>query len=340
MLNYIWLGLIVLAICVAVGRDVTELSEDRFQNGSALTLEARPGDIVIAGPNHFTGKVFLTRAALAKHYGASEIRDLKKDTLFFPVDILSSEKTATTAAVATTTITLGDGAPQILTDLAAASGDATKLAGRTVLTSAPTQSVLVFPFVPQPIYFRVMAKVTNEGVLKIADTAVTLALGLIGVMTLWLGVMKIAEAAGLVLLLAKLVKPIMIRLFPEVPPEHPAMGAMVMNMTANFLGLSNAATPMGLKAMEELNKLNPHAGTATNAMCMFLTINTTALTLVPATVIAIRLTLGSRDPSEIIMPTFLATLFSLIIGVMFTRFIERFFPIPKDAPALAVEIPE
>jgi spore maturation protein A len=146
-------------------------------------------------------------------------------------------------------------------------------------------------------------------------------------MALWLGIMKIAEAAGLVLLLAKIVKPIMIRLFPDVPPDHPAIGAMVMNMTANFLGLSNAATPLGLKAMEELNKLNPHMGTATNAMCMFLTINTTALTLVPATVIAIRLTLGSANPTDIIMPTFLATLVSLILGVMFTRFIQRFFPI-------------
>jgi spore maturation protein A len=98
-------------------------------------------------------------------------------------------------------------------------------------------------------------------------------------------------------------------------------------MAANFLGLSNAATPLGLKAMEELNKLNPVAGTATNAMCMFLTINTTALTLVPATVIAIRLTLGSTNPTDIIMPTFLATFVSLILGVLFTRFIQKFFSI-------------
>jgi len=102
-------------------------------------------------------------------------------------------------------------------------------------------------------------------------------------------------------------------------------------LTANFLGLSNAATPLGLKAMEELNKLNPVAGTATNAMCMFLTINTTALTLVPATVIAIRLTLGSTNPTDIIMPTFLATLVSLILGIAFTRMIQRFFPIKEEA---------
>ena len=173
-------------------------------------------------------------------------------------------------------------------------------------------------FTPTSVHFRILAKVANEGILKIADTAVNLALGLIGVMALWLGIMRIAEAAGLVLLLSRVVRPIMTRLFPDVPADHPAMGAMVMNMTANFLGLSNAATPLGRKAMEELNALNPHAGTATNAMCMFLTINTTALTLVPATVIAIRLSLGSADPTDIIMPTFLAT-----AGLCSTAFIRR-----------------
>jgi spore maturation protein SpmA len=122
-------------------------------------------------------------------------------------------------------------------------------------------------------------------------------------------------------------KPIMVRLFPDVPPEHPAMGAMLSNMAANFLGLSNAATPLGLKAMEELNKLNPNAGTATNAMCMFLTINTSAITLIPATVIAIRLSLGSKTPTDIIIPTFIATIIALICGVLFNRFIQRFFPI-------------
>ena len=159
-----------------------------------------------------------------------------------------------------------------------------------------------------------------------ADTAVTIALGLIGVMALWLGIMKIAEAAGLVTLLARMAKPIMVRLFPDVPPEHPAMGAMLTNMAANMLGLSNAATPLGLKAMEELDKLNPIPGVATDAMCMFLTINTSAITIIPATVIAIRVSLGSHDPSDIIVPTFLATLVALICGVTFNRFIQRFFP--------------
>jgi spore maturation protein SpmA len=207
--------------------------------------------------------------------------------------------------------------------MSAAQGEENKIAGRAGYSKE--KGLLLFT--PEPVRFRILAKVANDGLLKSAETAVTIALGLIGVMALWLGIMKIAEAAGLITLLAKMAKPLMVRLFPEVPPEHPAMGAMLSNMAANFLGLSNAATPLGLKAMEELNKLNPNAGTATNAMCMFLTINTSAVTLIPATVIAIRLSLGSKNPPDIIIPTFIATVIALICGVFFNRFIQRFFPV-------------
>ncbi len=328
MLNKIWLGLIVIAVVVALGRDISELASDRFRNNSPIALTADKG-IAIAGPNHFTAKAIITKKSLSDLYGKRETDSLKTDTLLAPIDLV----TTSSKPSGTATITLTDASPAILIDIANASGDATKLTGTAQWVTGDSTHAAVLRFVPLPTYFRIMTKVTNDGVLKMADVAVTIALGLIGVMTLWLGIMKIAEAAGLVTTLAKFVKPIMVRLFPDVPPEHPAMGAMVMNLTANFLGLSNAATPLGLKAMEELNKLNPVAGTATNAMCMFLTINTTALTLVPATVIAIRLSLGSKDPSEIIMPTFLATLVSLILGVLFTRMIERFYPMPQATPA-------
>ena len=334
MLNYIWLGLIAIAIFVAVGRDVSEETSDRFRNNEPIALHVAPGAMKIAGPNHFSGTTFLTKSEIARFYGADEAKAINGDTVIFATDLLQSQTNAKSGAL---TITLPTNAPQVMVDAASAGGDATKIIGQTSFD--PTfflQNALLFKegqggglimFTPPTVHFRILAKVGNDGILKVADTAVTLAIGLIGIMALWLGIMKIAEAAGLVLLLSKLVRPIMVRLFPDVPPDHPAIGAMVMNMTANFLGLSNAATPLGLKAMEELNKLNPNAGTATNAMCMFLTINTTALTLVPATVIAIRLTLGSASPADIIMPTFLATLVSLILGVIFTRFIERFFPV-------------
>ncbi len=335
MLNYIWLGLIAIAIVVAVGRDVSEETSDRFRNNEPIALHVAPGAMKIAGPNHFTGTAFLTKAEIARFYGADEAQPIKGDTVFFSADLVESPTNAKSGAL---TLTLPANAPQVMVDAATAGGDASKIIGQTTI-SLNLQNTTVQPpalieegeldFTPPSVHFRILAKVGNDGILKIADTAVQLAIGLIGIMALWLGVMKIAEAAGLVLLLARIVRPIMVRVFPDVPPDHPAMGAMVMNMAANFLGLSNAATPLGLKAMEELNKLNPVAGTATNAMCMFLTINTTALTLVPATVIAIRLTLGSTNPTDIIMPTFLATFVSLILGILFTRFIQRFFPIQR-----------
>ncbi len=326
MLNYIWLGLIAIAIFVAVGRDVSEETSDRFRNNEPITLHTAPGAMKIAGPNHFAGTAFLTKSEIARFYGSDEAKSLKSDTVFFTADLLQLQTNAKSGVLI---LTLPANAPQVMIDAASAGGDPTKIVGQATFdTISPTQGGFV-NFTPPSVHFRILAKVANEGILKVADTAVTLAIGLIGIMALWLGIMKIAEAAGLVSLLAKMVRPIMVRVFPDVPPDHPAMGAMVMNMAANFLGLSNAATPLGLKAMEELNKLNPVAGTATNAMCMFLTINTTALTLVPATVIAIRLTLGSANPTDIIMPTFLATFVSLILGILFTRFIQRFFPIKK-----------
>jgi spore maturation protein A len=205
--------------------------------------------------------------------------------------------------------------------------DGKKINGKLRFSS--DDSVSLASFVPEEVRFRILNKLVNDGIVKTAETAVTLALGLIGIMAFWLGLMKIAEAAGLVTLLAKLAKPIMVWLFPDVPAEHPAMGAMLSNMAANFLGLSNAATPLGLKAMEELNKLNPVTGTATNAMCMFLTINTSAITLIPATVIAVRASLGSHEPTDIILPTFLATLLALTCGVIFNRFIQRLFPVKQ-----------
>lgn len=327
MLNYIWLGLIVIAMLVAGGRDIAEMSNDRFRNDKALALQVDPGSWQQTAPNKFTASAYTTKQALTQFYGEKETAKMKSDTVRLPINIVAHSVTPQQVK-GTVKAEVAGSVPTVWTDMATTDDDKKFITGDAqYVPDAFGGGQLVVK--PQPVYFRIMAKVANDGILKIADTAVELALGLIGVMTLWLGVMKVAEVAGIVTSLAKLVKPIMVRLFPEVPPEHPAMGAMVMNMTANFLGLSNAATPMGLKAMEELNKLNPHAGVATNAMCMFLTINTTAITLIPATVIAIRLTMGSPNPADIIVPTILASTISLILGVIFTRFIERFYPLPK-----------
>lgn len=176
-----------------------------------------------------------------------------------------------------------------------------------------------------------------------ARTSVDIALGLIGVMALWLGVMKIAERSGLVELLARAIRPLARRLFPDVPPDHPALGAILMNLAANWLGLGNAATPLGLKAMAELDTLNPHKGTASNAMVTFLALNTSCITLVPATIIGVRVSLGSAAPTDIVAPTILASACATVVAATAARLLERLpaFRLPArptpDAPAPAAE---
>ncbi|AUN93500.1 nucleoside recognition domain-containing protein [Pseudazoarcus pumilus] len=180
----------------------------------------------------------------------------------------------------------------------------------------------------------------SSGMIDAAGGAVELALGLVGVMTLFLGLMKVAEAGGLLVIIAKLIRPLMTRLFPEVPPNHPAMGAMILNMSANALGLGNAATPFGIRAMQELDKLNTRPGTATNAMALFLAINTSSITLLPTGVIAIRAAAGSADPAAILPTTLFATICATIAAVSAAFLYRRFFPLgPLDPDAAPVDRP-
>ncbi len=167
-----------------------------------------------------------------------------------------------------------------------------------------------------------MADVT-KAVIEAAKTSVELSIGLIGIMALWLGFMKLAEGAGLVQALARLLRPAMKRLFPDVPPEHPAMGSMLSNIAANMLGLGNSATALGLKAMQDLKSLSKHAETATNAMATFLTINTTSVTVIPATVIAMRASAGSENPAGIIGAAIIATICSTAVGVTMAKLLEK-----------------
>jgi spore maturation protein SpmA len=163
-----------------------------------------------------------------------------------------------------------------------------------------------------------------KGAFDMARTAVMdIALPLAAIMTIWLGVMRLAEKSGLVFMLARLLRPILRRLFPDVPADHPAMGSMVMNIAANMLGLANAATPLGLRAMMELQKLNPEPGTATNAMCTFLTINTASIQLIPVTAIGILAVAGGKNPTAIVGTSFLATIISQITGLTAVKTFEK-----------------
>ncbi|MGB8169237.1 MAG: nucleoside recognition domain-containing protein [Chthoniobacteraceae bacterium] len=168
-----------------------------------------------------------------------------------------------------------------------------------------------------------LPEVTKGAFTSATDAVMVIALPLVGIMAIWLGIMRLAERAGLVQLIAHGLRPVLRRLFPDVPPEHPAMGAMVMNMAANMLGLGNAATPLGLRAMQHLEALNPRPGVATNAMCTFLAINTASIQLVPTTAIALLAVAGSKNPTAIVVTAFLATCCAACSGVFSAKVLER-----------------
>ena len=171
----------------------------------------------------------------------------------------------------------------------------------------------------------------TQGMITAAKSSVDLAISLIGMMALFLGLMKVAEKGGALLMMAKVLRPVMERLFPDVPPDHPAMGAMILNFSANALGLGNAATPFGIRAMQELDKLNSQRGTATNSMALFLAINTSSITILPTGVIGIRAAMDSSDPAGIMGPTLFATLCSTTVAIIACKTYQRFSEAPVEA---------
>jgi len=183
-----------------------------------------------------------------------------------------------------------------------------------------------------------LPEVTKEGFEACKTAVMNIALPLAGIMALWLGLMRLAEKAGAVAALARVLRPVLVRLFPDVPASHPAMGSMVMNMAANMLGLSNAATPLGLRAMQDLEKLNPRPGVATNAMCTFLAINTSSIQLIPATVVAILAAKGAAQPTSIIGTAFFATVCSTTAAIIAVKLLERLpaYRLPSADPAVPV----
>ena len=162
-----------------------------------------------------------------------------------------------------------------------------------------------------------------QAMFSLSKTAFEIALGLTGVLALWLGIMKIGERSGFIQVITRWLSPLFIRLMPEVPKNHPAIGAIVMNMSANALGLDNAATPLGIKAMQELQKLNPFKDTASNAQILFLVLNTSAVTLFPVTIFTYRAQMGAANPTDVFIPILIATYASTLIGLMTVAAVQK-----------------
>ena len=174
------------------------------------------------------------------------------------------------------------------------------------------------------------ADAVTKAAVDSATSAVQIAIGLVGIMTLWLGIMRIAEAAGLVSLVGRVLRPLIGWLFPEVPAGHPAGGAVVLALAANVLGLNNAATPLGIKAMEELQALNPDKDVATNAMVTFMAVTTSGVQLIPATMIGVLAAAGATSPTAIIAPTIAATFIGTVAAVATARLLQPFYPVSSS----------
>ena len=319
MLNYIWLSLIVLGIASALYIDLADISSNKYHNDDPLTLALEFPSPVLRDTNAvYEGVAIVSAKDYNSLYADSLGRDFK-----IPVILTVNE----TEKKSNITLKINNSTPALWQEMAKASGNEDELLADINFVHSDDPYKLMASIIIEPVSFTMMKKVTN-GTIEIAGVAVKIALGLIGIMALWLGVMKVAEDAGLIAKLANMIKPITKKLFPEIPSDHPAIGAMLMNISANMLGLGNAATPFGLKAMDELDKLNPEKGTATNAMVTFLAINTAGLTLIPATAIAVRAAQGSADPAIIIGTSIFGASCATITGIVAAKLFEK-FPITK-----------
>ena len=199
--------------------------------------------------------------------------------------------------------------------------------------------IFYFLIVISIIFGAINGRLTDvvNSILTGAELSVKVAFSLIGIMAFWLGMMKIAEECGLIKIIAKIIKPVTKRLFDEIPEESPAIGDIAMNFAANAFGLTNAATPIGLKAMEELQKENIDKTSASNAMCMLLAMNTAGFQLIPATVLAVLIGIGYKNPTEIIAPTLLVTTTAFVSAIILAKIFQRFWAIQTDIPPLPPE---
>jgi spore maturation protein SpmA len=315
MLNYVWLALLFLGIGAALSTDIINQSTNKYRNGEPLKAS------VIFDSRFEPTKDSVYDAAIK--ISASDFSSFYDENISEEIQIPAKVTFNNREKKYVFYTVLPDNAPAVWKEMAPVSGKENDLSGTLQFKGMISESVANVNLIFEEISFLGMKKVTNSA-LDYAATAVNIALGLIGIMALWLGVMKVAEEAGLIKIIARGLRPLTTKLFPDVPSDHPAMGSMIMNISANMLGLGNAATPFGLKAMEELDTLNPEKGTATNAMVTFLAINTAGMTLIPASAIAIRAASGSADPTIIIGTALFGSTCATITGLTAARVLGNF----------------
>jgi spore maturation protein A len=306
MLNYIWAGLIVASFVFALGYDVRDLSSDRYRNGQPLPLELAFPEGYDAAARRVPVEIRIDPREYAAFYRRQRAPESSYAGYLLQTKEGAQLRVAKGSSLAEPLATLGK---------VSKSRDE-ELQGRLVaFDPAAGTTGVVF----EPVRF-VKLNAISTAALDFAKTGAEIAIGLIGVLALFLGILKIAEDAGIVFALVKLVRPILRPLFPEVPADHPALGMIALNLTATVFGLGNAATPFGIKAMEELQKLNPSEDTATNSMVMLLAINTAALQLVPPVLL---LALMGTQINTLIFPILTTTVLGLIVAIVAARLLGR-----------------
>lgn len=309
MLNYIWAGLIICSLLFAMVGDVGDIRRDTYRNGQALPVTLKWKEGADAAARDAAVDVVIDPAEYARFYGVSAKpaasyagtlqRSDKGSQLTFAKDVSLPEPLATIREAAQ-----------------ADSSEVGELRGNVKAFDASSGAATV---VLQPVRFYKLGKITKAAI-SMAGKAVNLAIGLIGGLALWLGVLRIAEKSGIIDAFVKLVRPVLHPLFPEVPKDHPALGMIALNLSAGMLGLGNAATPMGLKAMEELQKLNPKPDTATNPMVMLLALNTTCVQLIPSASLVAIIGLSA---GEVWFPTVCATFIAMVVAIILTKVLGK-----------------
>jgi len=311
VLNYIWTFLIFLGLAAAISTDVANKFSDRHRNGKSVELIAFfPNQPAIKSGDLLSFPAVMSAQFYNKTYGDSVTGDIR-----FSVKTKYLPNQWTTAV-----LLIPENAPLVIKEIAKSTGEDNDIVAKLSYVPGGITGINV---VFEEVNYYKMKEVTNSA-LGYADTAVTIAIGLIGIMAMWLGIMKIAEESGVINSFARLLRPITRFLFPDVPHDHPAIGSIVMNLAATILGLGNAATPLGIKAMEDLNSLNPDKGVATNAMCTFLVLNTASFALMPTTAIALRAAAGSPKPAIIIGTTMFGSFIATMVGIIAVKVFEKF----------------
>lgn len=321
MLNYIWAGLIVFSLVFAITNDVLDISSDRYRNSEPLPvgLDLPQGyqpderrvrvDILIDGDLY--ADFYDTDVRPDSAYPGYLVRTADGTVLRFDAAAQLPEPLITIHGFSSSR----DGELQGELVNQRVSADSTSIAGQVIFS---------------PVRF-VKVNAITAAAFDFAESAAQLALGLIGVLALFLGLLKIAEASGIVAALVRFTQPVFRPLFPEIPKGHPAMGMIVLNLTANILGLGNAATPLGIRAMEELQKLNPTKETATNSMVMLLALNTASVQIVPPTLLVAVMGL---QVNELILPIIIVTALSTTVAVLAALGLQRLRVYRRTDPAI------